>query len=415
MACLKRHRPALLLTIIYVAFVGLGLPDTVLGAVWPAVRAHFGLPLDAAGQAVLLTMAAVTASSLATGRLIERAGTGLVLVVSCLLAAGALVMNAVAPSWSFMLGTASLGGLAGGAIDTSLNGYVARHYSARHMNWLHAFWGVGATIGPLTAAMAMQQAGSWRYAYAMLGAAEFLLGALFLATLPLWKEPTRARPLAEPGPGPEAESNTSDSGAPTDATGAPPGLAPATRAASPRLTPAARASVLFFAAYGAIEASIGLWSASFLVATRQVSPAGAGAAVAVYWGGLTGGRLLLGALASGGSELRLVRAGLWTVFPALLVIAMGWLPVSLTIVTLGLLGAALGPIYPTLMHDTAVRYGHVASVRLVGYQVAACSVGVAILPWLVGLVTRSTSIVFFPACVAVLATGAVALERWRRR
>ncbi|MBC8132511.1 MAG: MFS transporter [Deltaproteobacteria bacterium] len=388
------------MAIIYIAFVGLGLPDTVLGAVWPSVQSQFDLPLDAAGQAVLLTMLGVTASSLMTGRLIERFGTGAILVASSLLASSALFANAGAPGWAFMLVAAVAAGLAGGAIDTALNAFVARNYSARHMNWLHGFWGVGATLGPLLAALALRQTGTWRTAYAILGGVEFALGILFVVTLPRW----RAASGSALGKGTDVNAPASGNAA-----------AAAFPLGRPSLTRAARAGVGLFGIYGALEASIGLWSASFLVATRGVTPAAAGAAVAVYWGGLTAGRLLLGILATTGNELRLVRAGLWTVFPSLLILSITSLPFAFAVIALGVLGAALGPIYPTLMHDTPRRFGQDAATRLVGYQVAACSAGVATLPWLVGITARATAVSLLPLCLAVLAGLALALEQARRR
>ena len=380
--------PRALLAVIYVAFIGLGLPDTILGAVWPAVRRDFGLPLDSAGQAVLLATAGVALSSLATGRLLERFGTGVVLVVSSLLAATALTMNALAPGWWFMLVAAFVAGLGGGAVDTALNGFVARHYAARHMNWLHASWGIGGTAGPLIAAVALREAGSWRLAYGVLGAAEVTLALLFVLTLSWWRE---GRPAAPAGPG-------------AILPGAPP---PSTRGA--------RSSVALFAVYGSLEASIGLWCASFLVATRGATPATAGAAAAVYWGGLTGGRLLIGMFTGGGNELRIVRAGLWAVFPALVALSIPQLPLSVAIGALAILGACLGPIYPTVMHDTPRRFGDTLARRLVGYQVAACSVGIAVIPWMVGLVVRSTTMALLPLLLATLATVALILERARRR
>ncbi len=383
-------RPRALLPVIYIAFIGLGLPDTVLGAVWPAVRRGFALPLDAAGPAVLLTTAGVALSSLATARLLDRFGTGLVLVVSSLLAATALGLNAVAPGWWLMLVAAGIAGLGGGAVDTALNGFVARHYGARHMNWLHGSWGIGGTLGPVVAALAMGQAGSWRAAYGVLAGAEFALALLFIATLPAWRERRPPQPL------------------PDDP------VAAELAARGPSLR-GARASVALFAVYGSLEASIGLWSASYLVATRGATAATAGAAAACYWGGLTAGRLLLGAFATGGAELKIVRAGLFLVFPGLLLFTLPQVPLPVAIGALALLGAALGPIYPTVMHDTPRRFGDTLGRRLVGYQVAACSIGIAILPWAVGVALRSIGMALFAPLLAVLAAIALLLERARRR
>ena len=192
-------------------------------------------------------------------------------------------------------------------------------------------------------------------------------------------------------------------------------LPPPARRRPPPSLAGARASVALFAVYGSLEASIGLWSASFLVGTRGATAATAGAAVALYWGGLTAGRLVLGAFATGGAELRIVRAGLWAVFPGLLVFSLPQLPLPVSMAVLALLGAALGPIYPTVMHDTPRRFGDTLGRRLVGYQVAACSIGIAVIPWTVGVVLRSTTMALLPALLAGLAVLALLLERARRQ
>jgi fucose permease len=369
------------LAIIYVAFIALGLPDTVLGAVWPAVRLDFGLPLSAGGQPLLLMTAGAAAASLATPRLLERFGTGAILSGSTLLAAAALFGNALAPAWWPMLVAAVVAGLGAGAIDTALNGYVARHHTARQMNWLHGCWGIGASLGPLVASFALRSTGSWRHGYAWLGAAELALALLFFATLGWWQAGGRA---------------------------AAPERAPVTSTSS------AVAGVVLFGVYGGLEASIGLWSASYLVATRGASLADAGAAVGVYWGGLTAGRLLLGLFSTGQVALPIARGGLIAVFPGLGVLAFPQLPYGVLVAALALLGMALGPVYPTFMHDTPRRHGDRLGARLVGYQVAACSIGIAVLPWAVGLLLPAITIARLPLLLAGLATVALVLERLRR-
>jgi fucose permease len=447
--------PRALLGVIYIAFVGLGLPDTVLGSAWPAVRREFALPLDAAGSAVLLATAGVAVSSLATARLLARYGTGRVLVGSSLLAGAALVMNGLSPGWWLMLAAAVVAGLGGGAVDTALNGFVARHYGARHMNWLHGSWGIGGTLGPLVAAMMMAQTGSWRPAYLLLASAELALTVLFMITLPAWREEPAAAPASLDATAPTAIAPasattpaatpaSSDATAPTaiaPASATTPGAAAAARAAAlptapaapgpatadalptapgaataPAATPrAARASVAMYAVYGGLESSIGLWSASYLVATRQATPATAGAAAAMYWGGLTAGRLVLGFFTTGGAELRVVRAGLTAVLPALVILAIPQTPLPLVIAALVVLGAALGPVYPTVMHDTPHRFGDTLGRRLVGYQVAACSIGIAVIPWAIGALLRSVAPALLPLPLAGLAIAALWLERARRR
>jgi fucose permease len=370
-----------LLVLAYAAFVSLGLPDSVLGAAWPALRAELALPLDAAGPLVLCGTAGVVVSSVLAGRLLARVRTGSVLAGSTLLAAAALLGFAAAPSYAFMFAAALVAGLGGGAIDATINGFAARAFSVRHMNWLHGCWGVGATLGPLAVSGALAAGRSWRAAYALLAAVEVTLALAFLATGRRWRTEDPAGPAAG---APETRS------------------APAPEAARGPV----RASIGFFFVYGGVEAAMGLWGASFLVATKGASPQTAAAAVSVYWGALMVGRFLLGALAARLGPARLVRGALWGALAALVLLAWPGAPLPAATGALGALGLALAPLYPSLMHDTPRRFGAEVAVRLAGYQVAAASLGVATLPWLLGILGRRASLAVIPAALAV---GVVAL------
>lgn len=372
---------ALLLS--YVGFVSLGLPDTVLGAAWPAIRADLGLPLGAAGDALLLTTGGVVLSSAASGGIRARLGTAAVLIGSTMLAASALALAAFAPPWVVFLAAAFVAGLGGGAIDATLNHLVARRHSARHMNWLHACWGVGASLTPMVVAWSLADGRSWRAPYRMLAAAEVTLVLAFVMTRRMWRDETpRDQVRATTGGG--------------------------------RPRGAMWASVLLFLFYGGVEAGTGLWATSLLTGTRGASAALAGALVAVYWGSLTVGRFVLGAAADALGPARLLR---WAIRAAVIAAAAVAIPGTglwFVATALALLGFALAPVYPLTMHDTASRFG-TAGATLVGYQVAACSIGVATMPWLVGRIGGRTSVLVIPPLLLVLAVVTAALEIARRR
>ena len=370
------------LALSYVGFVSLGLPDTVLGAAWPAIRADLGLPLQAAGSAVLLTTAGVVVSSAGSGRLRGRLGTAPELVGSTVLAAAALGLDAVAPTWSVFLLAALVAGLGAGAIDAALNHLVATRYSARHMNWLHACWGVGASLTPMLVAWLLKRGLSWRRPYAILAGVELLLALAFVANRRSWGEPAAAGASASPS-----------------------------RLVGPR--GAMLASVAMFACYGGVEAGIGLWATSLLTITRGASPAVAGALVAGYWAALTIGRFVLGAFANRLGPLRLLRFAVRGVVVVLGALAIPGTPAWVVGGALALLGFALAPVYPLAMHDTANRFG-ASGARLVGYQVGACSLGVAVIPWAVGVLGARLSPLAIPPALMVLAVVVVALEMRRR-
>jgi len=371
-----------LLRLSYLGFVSLGLPDTVLGASWPALRAELGLPLDDAGALLLVTTCGVVLSSSASGWLRQRSGTGFVLVGSTFLAASALLGTSLASHGWQLLAAAFVAGLGGGAIDASLNDHVARNYPARQLSWLHACWGVGAAIAPLVVATVLASGASWRWAYGGLALAEALLALSFLRTAPLWRAS---------GGAPAAAHDVATSA----------GWWPRS------------ASVLSFYFYGGLEASAGLWTTSLLTGTRGTTKAAAGAAVALFWASLTVGRILIGVRADAIGPARVLRVTSWLALLSTVLLALPGTPAWF--LTLGLigLGLSLAPIYPLAMHDTPTRFGPAWGARLVGYQVAAASLGVATLPWLLGAIAGRTALTWLPALFVVLASMLVSLQ-WAR-
>ncbi|HEU4408499.1 MAG TPA: MFS transporter [Polyangiaceae bacterium] len=382
-AVLGRRR-AWLLLLSYAGFVSLGLPDTVLGAAWPAVRTDLGLRVDTAGSVVLVTTAGVVLSSMLSGRVRGRWGTAAVLVASTLLAALGLLTSAAAPSFAYLLLAAVSAGLGGGAIDACLNDYVARHHSARHMSWLHASWGIGASLAPAVVSGVLASGASWRVAYGSLGAVESLLALAFWATRRSWGG---------------------------DAAGAEAHAGPAAGAGSrwPQ-----RASVLLFFCYGGLEAGVGLWAATLLTETRGTSRALAGGAVALYWGALCAGRFVIGARADAWGPARVLRVSARAAPGCAVLLAAPGTPTWLWVAALACLGASLASIYPLTMHDTPRRFGP-EGARLVGYQVAATSLGVASLPWLIGAIAASVGLAMLPVLLCALAVCVTWLERERRR
>ncbi|MDB4973454.1 MAG: major facilitator superfamily 1 [Myxococcaceae bacterium] len=372
-----------LLRLSYVGFISLGLPDTVLGAAWPSMQQELQLPLDAAGAILLVTTLGVVLSSVASGRLRARWGTGAVLLGSTALAACALLAMSLAQSGLHVLAIALCAGLGGGAIDASLNDYVARNHSARQLTWLHACWGIGAATAPLIVGGVLAQGHSFRVAYVALAALELSLALAFLRTRTEWTSAAAAPPSARVGP-------------------------PA------QLRGTAHASVALFYVYGGLESGTGLWVSSLLLHTRQATVAAASAAGGVFWGALMLGRVASGLYADQLGAARLLRWGVYCAAGASLLLALPGTPSWLFMVALGALGAALAPIYPLAMHDTPRRYGEPEGSRLVGYQVAAASLGTATLPWLLGATAARTSLTLLPGLLAALSVLLIALEKLRR-
>jgi fucose permease len=358
---------SLLLAVVYAAFVSLGLPDGAMGVAWPAMRATLGQPLEALGLVSLIGTVGSALSGFASGRVLARLGTPKVVLISGLLTGGALVGYALAPSYAFVLALALPLGFGAGSVDAGLNHYAAERWSSRHMNWLHASWGVGATLGPLvmTAAIAAGTGGQgWRTGYLAIGGTQLALAAVFLFTLGLWDKAPALGKSDEGGGGPGAARR----------------YAPGTRGGrwALFLAPAS------YALYAGCEFGVGSWAASVMRDGRGFDAATAGSIVALYYGAITAGRVASGLFADRLGNRLMARAGLAT---AALGVALFSLPLGPVAAAAGLAIAGLGyaPVYPCLMHETPRRFDPETTRKVVGRQVASAYLGGMVLPPALGL------------------------------
>ncbi|MEA2698561.1 MAG: hypothetical protein QOI66_2832 [Myxococcales bacterium] len=369
-ATVPQQAPAFLLILIYLGFVSLGFPDGALGAAWPQMRAGLGLPVGLAGILTMVATLLSAASSLSSTAIIKRGRTGVVVLVSGCLTGGALVMIARAPSFVWLVVAAVPLGLGAGAVDASLNGYVARHYSGRHMNWLHACWGIGATAGPLVMTQAVRSPDGWRGGYLALGAAQLMLALIFLVTLRLWDTAETSRPTTTQ----------------------------ATTGTNPPNSEAGWLSPLIFAVYVGVELMVGLWGASLLVESRGVAPAAAGLASSAYYGAITIGRIMVGTVVNRWGNRRMVRLGLGI---ALLGAALLFRANTAALGTAALLliGLGLAPVYPCLMHEVPRRFTPDGGLVVVARQSSAAYLGCALLPAAIGWLAQRRSLETLPVAV----------------
>lgn len=352
--------PTSLLALIYVAFISLGLPDGVLGVAWPGMRAGFAQPLEAAGLITLILTLCSAASGFASGALLQRLGTGRVVSISGWMTALALLGFSVAPSFGWILWLTVPLGLGAGAVDAGLNYFVARHYDARHMNWLHGCWGIGATVGPFIMGAALLGAGGWQGGYRSIALMQLVLALVFLLTLPLWRrEPIRAEPQTQPSAGAR------------------------TRRDAPAWAPWLAA--LLYLVYTTIELGTGLWAASILVDGRGMDPAMAGFRVSCFFGSIMLGRFAIGLVAARVGNRALVRHGIVTAAAGAVLFSLPWLPDAASLAALVLLGLGCAPIYPSLMHEATRRFDAELARRVIGRQVAFAYLGCALGPAALGL------------------------------
>jgi fucose permease len=368
---------ALLLATVYLAFISLGLPDSVLGVAWPGMRASLGQDLASAGLITLVLTVGSALSSFVGGRVLARWGTGPVVTVSGLLTGLALLGFALSPSFALLLLLAVPLGLGAGAVDARLNQFVAAHYSARHMNWLHGCWGVGATLGPLIMASALTSATGWRQGYLWIGGVQLGLVLLFLLVLPLWQRH-------------QAQSAASAAVSPTTPKGPAPTLAL-------WLAPA------LYLAYAAVEISTGLWAGSLLVDGRGLDAKTAALWVSCFFGAIMLGRFATGLLTLRLGNRQLVRLGIAVASVGAALFSSNALPAPLSLAGLVLLGLGCAPIYPCLMHETARRFEPVTAAKVISRQVGFAYVGAAIVPAALGYLATAAGLgAIMPAVLAAL-------------
>ena len=370
-------RRILLALLAFLAFISLGLPDGLLGVAWPSIREDLGVPLDALGLLVAFQTAGYLLSSFATGRILRSFGIGTVLAASTAAAATAILGFAVTSSWPLLLACGLLAGLAGGAVDAGLNAYGATHFSARTLNWLHAFFGVGTTLGPLVVTAVLTSGGAWRWSYVIVGSAQVALALVFLMTRARWAD----------------TAGLANSDAPR--------FQPA-RARDTLRRPVVWLGMFAFFVYSGVEFVAAQWSYSLMTLHRGVPAGTAGLFVSLYWGSLMVGRVLFGIVAD---RVRLVPTLRVCVLGSIAGALLFWLEPTpwLSFAGLMLIGFALAPIFASLVSLTPMRVGREHADSAIGFQIAAAGLGGAFWVGSVGVVAGSAGLPTIGLAIVTLA------------
>ncbi|MFD0590963.1 MFS transporter [Paenibacillus sp. GCM10027627] len=372
----------LFLLIIYLSFISLGLPDSLLGAAWPVMRPELQAPFSAAGTLSIIIAAGTIVSSLASGTVLRLLGTGKVTLISCIMTAASLLGFYYAPSFIWLMVLALPLGLGAGTVDAGLNQYVAIHYKAHHMSWLHCFWGVGATLGPVIMSGFMSGQGSWRSGYLAVALIQFALVVILFATLPLWKrmEKRHSEALTEP----RLEAKLEEKPLPEQGQGG--------KLLSMK---GVKLTLMTFLFYCGAEATVGLWGSSFLVKVDGLSAATAAQWVSIYYGGITIGRFITGFVTLRFSNAVLIRTGLLVSLAGALLLLLP-LPAPGSLIGFMLIGLGLAPIYPCMLQETPARFGKMQTERLMGYQMAVAYTGATLLPPMLGWIASGASMAVMP-------------------
>lgn len=369
-----------LLVVIYVAFIGLGLPDTILGAAWPLMQKDLNAPLSAAGILSIIVSVGTVVSSLITPVLIRRLGTGKLVAFSIACTAVAAAGYGFSSDFWMMCLWAIPMGLGAGAIDVALNNFAAIHLESKHTNWLHASWGVGACLGPAILSASVFLGVGWRGAYEFNAIALAAIVVMMLVALPLWKRVEK--PKSKSGDGRRSASQEKDIS-----------LRAALR------VPGMKLSFWTFFFYSALEISTGLWCGTYLVA-RGFSPEVGALAVSMMFASVMVGRVASGFFAIKFTDMRLVHAGIAIVIVGCFSLILP-LPLWFTPVCICLLGLGCAPVYPSLIHATPARFGEELSGRAIGIQMAGSYVGSIIMPPTFGLVATHFSVILWPVSLAI--------------
>lgn len=378
---------SLLLPVIYLAFISLGLPDSVLGAAWPSMYGELGAALSWAGVVSMIVSLGTIVSALCSERLTLRLGPGGVTAVSVLLTAVALLGFSLSGQfWQLCLWAVPYG-LGAGSVDAALNNYVALHYESRHMSWLHCMWGVGASAGPVIMGRALA-GGSWQGGYRTIALLQFALTAVLLLSLRLWKRPQANVEGADfkPHPIPELLRR--------------PGV--------PQVL------VCFFC-YCALESTAGMWAASYCTLVRGIDAETAARWASLFYVGITIGRGVCGFLTMKISDQNMIRLGQALIAAGVVLVLA---PLGQGTLFAGLITVGLGcaPIYPSIIHETPVNFGRDVSMSMTGLQMATAYVGSCLMPPLFGLLAQYVTPTLYPWFLAViLALMFVMAESLHRR
>ncbi len=367
----------LLLIVIYIAFIGLGVPDSLFGTAWPAIYTDLNLPVSWASIVTIIVSCGTITSSLLSSWLISRFGTGKITAVSTLMTALALLGFSCSDSMLWLCLCAIPLGLGAGSIDTALNNYVALHYKASHMNFLHCFYGIGVSLSPYLMSLALSK-GTWEGGYRAVFWFQLAIAALTVLALPLWKKVRHAQN------GEEAEETP--------------------RVLSfPALMkmPKVRMACLVFIGYCALEYTCGTWGSTFLVNAKGAAADTAARMVTFYYVGLALGRFLSGVLAGRLHSRQLVKIGQMILLAAVASLFLP-LPFAFCSVSLFFIGLGNGPIFPNMLHLTPELFGKDLSQAVIGAEMATSYIGVLLAPALFGLIAQNVTAALFPVYLLVL-------------
>lgn len=363
-----------LLALIYLAFISLGLPDSLLGSGWPVMHAELGVSVSFMGIVSMVISGGTILSSLLSDRLTHRLGTRIVTVVSVFLTVVALFGFSISTRFWMLIAFAVPYGLGAGAIDAALNNYVALHYKAKHMSWLHCFWGVGTIVSPFIMGYALTHS-TWNAGYRIVGLIQLAIAVLLLVTLPVWKVHADA----------------------TETAGRRVGLRAALRIKGVPFL------LLGFFAYCSAETTTMQWASTYFVEVKHLPAERAATLAALFYIGITAGRFLSGFLTEKLGDRGMIRLGAGVLACGIAALLLPVESYYLAFAAFLVIGLGCAPIYPCIIHSTPANFGAESSGAIIGIQMASAYVGSTFVPPLFGLVGKALGFSILPVYLAVFA------------
>lgn len=364
---------SLLLALIYLAFISLGLPDSLLGAGWPTMHGELGVPVSYMGIVSMVISGGTIVSSLMSDRLTRKFGARVVTVVSVFLTAGALFGFSFSDRFWMLILFSVPYGLGAGAIDAALNNYIALHYSARHMSWLHCFWGVGAIVSPFIMSYALTSS-TWNDGCRIVGYIQLGIAALLLVTLPVWKINSKKTDVVE-------QKNI--------------GLLGALKIKGVPFI------LIGFFAYCAAEATAMQWASTYFVEVKHISEAQAAQFASLFYIGITAGRFLSGFVSAKIGDRRMIIIGASVLTLGIILLVIPVTAAELSLAGFVIIGLGCAPIYPSIIHSTPANFGAENSGAIIGIQMACAYVGSTFMPPLFGLIGSATDFAILPLYLIV--------------
>ncbi len=379
----------ILLIIIYASFISLGLPDSLLGSAWPSMYTDLGVSVSYAGVISMLVAGGAITSSFFSVKIIQKFGTGKVTAISVFMTAFALLGFGISRNFVFLIIFSIPLGLGAGAVDAALNNFVALHYKARHMSWLHCFWGVGATIGPIIMSFNLHRRG-WRSGYTTVGLIQCSLTVILFLSLPIWNKVGKT------------SSNCSNN------------VSSDFSFKELIKIRGAKFAFLAFFFYCSLESTCGLWASSFMVLNRGMSPLDAASWASLFYMGITFGRFITGFLMIKISTSKMIQIGQGIITVSILLILLPFRDVFLG-VGLFFIGVGCAPIFPCMIHQTPEKFGTNLSQAMIGIQMACAYVATTFMPPLFGLMADNISISLYPYFLIISLISMVVMTEGLRK